>query len=151
MTFFDTKLNRNCYKLHYLVEDERVNSLMIWDSDQIGDYLQFTSKKYFKIPNDMLAKDAKLLYENYLRKCKIDIPWINKRKIMSKKNKFCDNCGVSNKELKLCSVCQCVYYCSRKCSKIGWNSKHRNVCIAKHTITTAIIPCRSGFNMLLMM
>ena len=47
-------------------------------------------------------------------------------------NKCCNHCGISSKPLKLCSVCQRVYYCSRKCCKIGWKNGHRNVCIANH-------------------
>eukprot|EP01084_Bolivina_argentea_P042323 78051_1 len=43
----------------------------------------------------------------------------------------CDYCGINNntKKLKSCKRCCRVYYCSRKCQKISWNSTHRYKCI----------------------
>ena len=45
-------------------------------------------------------------------------------------NSYCDVCGViSGHGIFACSGCLCVYYCSRKCQKIGWKvNGHRNEC-----------------------
>ncbi|MCP3659096.1 MAG: zinc finger MYND domain-containing protein [Bacteroidetes bacterium] len=45
-------------------------------------------------------------------------------------NKTCYQCKKNgNKNLiKKCKRCREVYYCSKKCQKIDWKSKHRNDC-----------------------
>lgn len=44
----------------------------------------------------------------------------------------CNNghCRRENVRLKKCSRCKKVRYCSRKCQKTDWKSKHRTICIA---------------------
>eukprot|EP01083_Nonionella_stella_P117596 350643_1 len=49
----------------------------------------------------------------------------------------CNLCGVqksSGIKLKLCSKCKNVYYCSRRCQKIQWNTTHRLVCCSDGTL-----------------
>ena len=42
----------------------------------------------------------------------------------------CGNCQRENVRLKKCSRCKKVSYCSRKCQKTHWNTKHREHCVA---------------------
>eukprot|EP01084_Bolivina_argentea_P141747 249062_1 len=52
----------------------------------------------------------------------------------SAKRKQCRQCSARNGKfikLKVCSQCQMVFYCSRKCQKISWNNMHRNKCLIR--------------------
>ena len=39
-----------------------------------------------------------------------------------------NNCGVSNTLLKNCSICKKNCYCSKRCQKIDWKSRHKEAC-----------------------
>ena len=36
----------------------------------------------------------------------------------------CLNCGLSSRDLKLCSACNTAYYCSKNCQRTDWISRH---------------------------
>ncbi|XP_069104720.1 uncharacterized protein [Argopecten irradians] len=40
----------------------------------------------------------------------------------------CEECEQRSSDLKRCSGCFQVVYCSRKCQKRNWKSKHRDIC-----------------------
>jgi hypothetical protein len=42
-------------------------------------------------------------------------------------NSSCSNSDVTS-DLKSCSVCRCVDYCSRKCQKLDWKARHKEIC-----------------------
>ena len=42
--------------------------------------------------------------------------------------RVCNNCGVSNILLKNCSNCKKVCYCSKRCQKTDWKSRHKDAC-----------------------
>ena len=79
VSLFDSKTNVNCYNVYFQMEENnKMDTILIWDFDQMGGYLHLSSKRSLRIPNGaafILSCNAKLLYENYLRKCKIDIPF----------------------------------------------------------------------------
>ena len=37
-------------------------------------------------------------------------------------------CVKNDVKMKICKGCKMIYYCSRKCQKRDWNSKHRTIC-----------------------
>lgn len=43
---------------------------------------------------------------------------------------FCEYCNIykPKKNLKKCSICNCVRYCSIACQNRDWNLKHKNIC-----------------------
>lgn len=71
------------------------------------------------------------------------IPSLRGERILDQKQKLvsflresqCTNCGTAgdvDRELFACSGCLDVFYCSRRCQKISWNSKgHRKQCHGK--------------------
>ena len=97
--------------------------------------LYFTSWYYYKINKGSviyLWGNGKKLFENFMKKNHIKLPWISKSKKKKRKNKYCNHCKAKNtkyNKLKLCSLCQRVYYCSRHCQKISWKYTHRHNCI----------------------
>eukprot|EP01084_Bolivina_argentea_P063454 115863_1 len=122
----------NSYNIYYCNQTD--DKIIIWDYMDMNNYfIHFTPKYVIKVPKSVvivLAGKAKVLYSNYnFRKSKTNIPW--KAKSEKKGNKICDNCGESD-ALQMCSACQKVYYCSKKCQKIGWKKMHRHDCIAKY-------------------
>jgi hypothetical protein len=42
-------------------------------------------------------------------------------------NVSCTNSDVTS-DLKRCSVCRCVEYCSQKCQKLDWKARHKEIC-----------------------
>jgi hypothetical protein len=42
-------------------------------------------------------------------------------------NASCPNSDVTS-DLKSCSVCRCVEYCSHKCQKLDWKARHKEIC-----------------------
>eukprot|EP01084_Bolivina_argentea_P252476 423790_1 len=128
----------NSYRVYYCKQTN--DKILLLDTESNDNIIFFTSKYWIQLPQTylvVLAGKAKLLYSNYLRKYRINIPW--RKKSERKRSKKCDNCGKSN-GLSLCSVCQKVYYCSIKCQKIGWKKRHRYACIAKHKPSIFVFP-----------
>eukprot|EP01084_Bolivina_argentea_P023788 44432_1 len=84
----------------------------------------------------MFHLSFKCLIKSY--KISPDVPTIainynlNKRHLESMINLLrCDICAVKCSQCKLypCSGCFNIYYCSKRCQKIGWTRKmHRKIC-----------------------
>lgn len=53
----------------------------------------------------------------------------NKTNTKQKKIKNCQYIKCNKKALKKCSRCKSSRYCSRKCQKKDWNTKHRFICV----------------------
>jgi hypothetical protein len=58
------------------------------------------------------------------------------QKVFSKMTSECEFCGCSTKRLKICSVCEKSYYCSRDCQVKDYK-KHKKECIPSSQINNA--------------
>lgn len=79
---------------------------------------------------------SRILFDNGLLQAGAEIPWkiseIPWRKKRVKKQ--CHHCGAVNSkevQLRVCGGCKNVRYCTRRCQKQSWNSKHRISCKSK--------------------
>lgn len=66
---------------------------------------------------------GKYYYERRLISLGIAIPW--------RLTKHCNQCKRTkrlNVDLRVCSRCQKVRYCSKHCQKVSWKSEHRFIC-----------------------
>jgi hypothetical protein len=41
----------------------------------------------------------------------------------------CAQCGSTTEELKWCSRCRAVKYCSKECQRLHWKASHRRTCV----------------------
>merc|ERR1712228_24326 len=75
----------------------------------------------------MFCRDG---YEAKMRMDGVEMPWLRNFSVKTKKKKVKKRCYQCKKSVKLriCSKCKSVRYCSRKCQKISWKSKHRHDC-----------------------
>eukprot|EP01084_Bolivina_argentea_P159239 277358_1 len=102
---------------------------------------------YFKLAECYLNLMLPILALKCLRKSfKIspEVPTIsinfhrNKLRLESITKKLkCDVCKAKYNEIKLypCAGCFKIYYCSKKCQKVGWSRKmHRNICDKKYVL-----------------
>ena len=87
---------------------------------------------------------SKHCFEGMLRRDGIAIPWISRndaaisgsgpksqKQRSCKKEKRCYLCQSKKSEcaeLRLCSGCEQVRYCSRQCQKVSWKNQHRYEC-----------------------
>ncbi len=90
----------------------------IWQLTKQGFAVQIVKNGRIKLFGKM-----KFVFEMQLLLSKIHIPWI-----VDQLDSKCYCCGKTTKSLKLCSGCQTVYFCSKKCQKINWKKKHRYSC-----------------------
>lgn len=51
----------------------------------------------------------------------------------------CESCGVEQENLKRCSVCKAVYYCSKECQNKAW-PQHKLICIKPKAENIEILP-----------
>eukprot|EP01084_Bolivina_argentea_P147713 258381_1 len=143
-------VNHHAKDLFNFLLDAMVNNFEMHSiaGDEVGAVRQIItaswiliSNKYFRLPVSMLSLITEHSRQFMSSICKYySIEHMNnlERIQLKEQIKKCGWCGIIlaledeqvNLKLKcrICKQCKMIYYCSRFCQKISWNTEHRNVC-----------------------